>query len=52
MKLFVLVIVFIWLVCGVTGAWWMDDISLRSVARGPLTLVEAFNDNPVSYPGP
>lgn len=52
MKPFLIVIAFIWLLCGVTGAWWMGDMTLKAVARGPLTLSESFNDNPVTYPGP
>jgi hypothetical protein len=46
---------FIWLVCGVAGAWMLDELSARhwdAIARGPITLAKAFNERPVTYPGP
>jgi hypothetical protein len=49
------VLVFIWLLCGFVGAWRLDELHplhWGTVARGPLSLVEAFNDQPVTYPGP
>jgi hypothetical protein len=55
MKLLVGVILFIWLICGLVGAWRLDDLDLdhwQTIARGPITLAQAFNDKPVSYPGP
>ena len=55
MKAFVVFAVFIWLLCGLIGAWWLDglgELQFKSIAKGPITLVKAFNDNPVSYPGP
>lgn len=52
MKLLIVILLLIWLLCGLVGAWRMDDMRLKVIARGPLTLVEALNDNPVSYPGP
>jgi len=42
MKAFAAVGGFIWLVCGLAGAW----------MKGPITLSKAFNDDPVTYPGP
>ena len=55
MKLFIFFAVFIWLVCGVAGAWWKEgvgDMHFKTIAKGPISLVRAINDNPVSYPGP
>ena len=55
MKFALGVLLFTWLLCGIVGAWWIDELSLRhwdKIARGPITLVHALNDNPVSYPGP
>lgn len=52
MKLLIVILLLIWFLCGLAGAWRMDDMRLKVIARGPLTLVEALNDNPVSYPGP
>jgi len=54
MKLFVGVAVFIWLLCGLIGAWMLDDLDAdhwQLIAKGPLTLVKAFNDAPPkTYP--
>lgn len=55
MKLLLGVLVLIWLICGVAGAWRLGDLDRdhwKTVARGPLTLVEAFHDDPVAIPGP
>jgi hypothetical protein len=55
MKLFVGLAVFVWLLCGLAGTWMLEgsgDLQWKMIARGPLTLVKAFNDKPVSYPGP
>jgi hypothetical protein len=55
MKAFVIFVVLIWLVCGLTGAWMLDKLDGEHwsyIARGPLTLVDAINDKPVHYPGP
>ena len=41
-------IVFIWLMCGLIGAWWLDDLDLKYwkvIAKGPITLVRAYNEN-------
>ena len=49
------VLVFLWLLCGLVGAWRMDgldDMHWKTIARGPISLVKAFNDQPVTYPGP
>jgi len=52
MKLFVGFVVFLWILCGFAGAWWLGDTNWKQIAKGPITLIKAFNDNPVSYPGP
>lgn len=55
MKLLVGIVLFIWFLCGLVGAWRLDDLDLdhwQTIARGPITLAKAFNDKPVSYPGP
>jgi hypothetical protein len=44
-----------WLICGVAGAWRLGELDARhwkTIARGPLSLVEAFNERPVTVPGP
>ena len=49
MKLFVGVAVFVWLLCGAIGAWMLDDLDADHwdmIAKGPITLVKAFNDAP------
>jgi hypothetical protein len=53
MKLFVTIAVFIWLVCGLAGAWMLDDgggLSWKAVARGPISLVKGFNEAPPAVP--
>lgn len=55
MKLTLAVLVSVWFICGLGGAWRLDELDIahwRDVARGPITLAEAFNENPVNYPGP
>ena len=56
MKIAVGVLLFLWLLCGLIGAWMMleEDQSLRlkAVAGGPITLIKAVNQTePVKYPG-
>lgn len=54
MKLFVAFAVFIWLLCGFIGAWMLEgggELHLQMIARGPITLIKAFNENPITYPG-
>ncbi|HEY6663089.1 MAG TPA: hypothetical protein VIZ66_09200 [Sphingomicrobium sp.] len=49
MKLFFGVAVFVWLLCGLIGAWMLDDLDAahwQVIAKGPITLVKAFNDSP------
>ena len=55
MKLFVGFAVFFWLITGLVGAWWLDELSpkyWKVIAKGPMTLARAYNENPPSYPGP
>jgi len=54
MKLAVGIFVFIWVICGVAGAWMKGETSVhwKTIAKGPITLVKAFNENPPTYPGP
>lgn len=52
MKLAIGLLALIWVCCGLAGAWWLGDRDLRTVARGPISLAEAYNDNPINYPGP
>jgi hypothetical protein len=54
-KLFVIFVLFFWLICGLLGAWWQDgpgNMHFKSIAKGPITMVHAFNNKPVTYPGP
>ena len=53
MKLAVAVALFFWLLCGLIGAWMIegdDDLRLKTIARGPMTLIKALGDEPVHYP--
>ena len=52
MKYAIGLIAVIWLFCGLAAASWEHDHSFRTIALGPISLAEAYNDNPVSYPGP
>jgi hypothetical protein len=55
MKLFLGFVIFFWLLCGLIGAWRLDDLDVdhwKTIARGPISLVHAFNEKPVTYPGP
>lgn len=55
MKLFVAVAMFIWLLCGLAGAWMLEgggDLHFMTIAKGPITLVRAFNEDPPTLPGP
>lgn len=52
MKWLLGLLVVVWFVCGLLGAWRLHDMHLKTIARGPLTMVKAFNDAPVTYPGP
>lgn len=55
MKLFVAVAVFIWLLCGLAGTWMLEGGGgghWMLIAKGPITLVKAFNEDPPTLPGP
>jgi hypothetical protein len=55
MKLFVGIAVFFWLLCGLIGAWMLDELDVqhwKTIALGPISLVEALNAaEPVRLPG-
>ena len=54
-KFFVTFAIILWLICGVGGSAWEDgfgNMHFKKIAKGPITLVHAINDNPVTYPGP
>ncbi|HET7605629.1 MAG TPA: hypothetical protein VFK28_06125 [Sphingomicrobium sp.] len=55
MKLAAIVAVLLWLLCGLGGAWRLGELDShhwKAIARGPITLAKAFNDNPVTYGAP
>jgi hypothetical protein len=52
MKLWLGIAVFFWLLCGLIGDWMLegrDNLHWKDIGRGPITLVKAFNENPVTY---
>jgi hypothetical protein len=54
MKYAVILIVVVWLLCGVAGAWMLDDLDRdhwKTIARGPITLARAVQENPTTAPG-
>ena len=53
MKLFLVIAIFLWLICGVAGDWMIDgggDLHWQKIVRGPFTLVRAFNEDPITVP--
>lgn len=52
MKLFVGLLLFIWLTCGMLGGMWLNNLSVRNILLGPISLAKAYNENPANYPGP
>ena len=53
MKFAISILLFLWIFAGALGAWLTDDLDrhhLKKIARGPITLVKAINDNPVTVP--
>jgi hypothetical protein len=53
MKLAFGLFVFFWILCGGIGAWMDDELNRhhwKKVAWGPLTLIEAINEGPITYP--
>jgi hypothetical protein len=54
MKLVVGVILFFWLLCGLVGAWMLDELDAghwKKIAWGPITLAQALNEHPPSLTG-
>lgn len=52
MKLWLGIALLVWLICGLAGAWRLGELHWKPIAKGPITLAKAFDDNPVTYPGP
>jgi len=55
MKFAVGIALFCWLLCGLIGAWMLDDLDAdhwKTIARGPISLGQAMKEHPVTYPGP
>jgi hypothetical protein len=55
MKLWLGLMVSLWLICGLIGAWWLDEFEVkywRVVAKGPISLARAYNENPPDFLGP
>jgi len=53
MKWLVAILIFVWLICGLAGAWRLGELDAdhwKVIARGPISLAKAFNENPVSIP--
>ena len=49
MKLALGIGVLVWLLCGAAGAWILHpsgELGLKAIARGPITLIEAFEGEP------
>ncbi len=47
MRSFLALAVVLWVLCGMIGAWMLQadgDVRLEMIARGPITLVKAFNE--------
>ena len=55
MKMVFGVVLFMWLLSGVAGAWMLDDLDAehwKDIGKGPITLIKAFKDAPPEmYPG-
>lgn len=49
MKLLIAVLILIWFACGLFGAMRLNEVTARAIIRGPITMVRAFNEAPVSY---
>ena len=55
MKFAIGIIVFAWLACGAIGAWMLGDLNgdhWKLIAFGAVTLAEALDEHPATYPGP
>jgi hypothetical protein len=54
MKYAIALLIFIWLLCGAVGAWMLGDLDRqhwKTIARGPITLAKAVNEDPARVPG-
>jgi hypothetical protein len=48
MKFAVGIIVFVWLLAGLIGAWMLDELNTdhwKAIARGPITLGKALDEH-------
>jgi hypothetical protein len=55
MKLALGIGIFIWLLCGLVGDSILegrDDLHFKKIIYGPITLSDALDEYPVTYPGP
>jgi hypothetical protein len=53
MKALIGFVLIFWVICGFAGDWMIDglgDLHWKAIARGPLTLIDAMSDTPVSVP--
>jgi hypothetical protein len=41
-----------WTICGLLGSSWLHDHRLKTIAKGPISLAKAYNENPPNLPGP
>lgn len=51
MKFAIIVSVSLWLLCGIIGAYMLDDLDAdhwKKIARGPITLAAALHEHPVT----
>jgi hypothetical protein len=46
MKLWLGVMLFVWLLCGVAGAGLLGDHHWKTIAKGPFSLVKGFQEDP------
>ncbi len=54
MKSAIIILALIWLLCGLVGAWMLDDLDRdhwKTIARGPITLAKAIHEDPARIPG-
>jgi hypothetical protein len=52
MKLFGCFALGFWLLCGIAAAWILegrDDLHWKTIAKGPISLVKAINEHPITY---
>jgi hypothetical protein len=52
MKWVIAVVAVLWLLCGYAAAGILHDHSFKTIALGPISLAQAYNENPPNYPGP